>query len=140
MIMKTTLENLLNEYEIYDIFKKELTFKGYSCKDLVFINFYLKKLDIILYNECMISLNEVLRKTYYRVLVRIDKGYKNLLRIIKNPSEWVINNIDKDREAWVSNDVLIFTTETTNGTKTAAFSHINRNSIAEYKYQDNKWQ
>jgi hypothetical protein len=134
--MQSTLESLLNKYYLYNCFRQQLLYKGYSFKDLDGLNMCVNQFDKLIYNESMSILNDLLRKTYYRLLLRIDKGYKNLIEIVENPGEWVLNPIEKDKEAWISDKVLIFTTET----KCAVFSHVSRNSIGAYKYQDNKWQ
>jgi hypothetical protein len=133
--MKNTLEYLWFKYNLLIDFRNKLYEKGYVFKDVYFLNIQIELLDKIIQNESYNILNDLLRKTYYRLLIRIDKGHCNLINIIRNPSEWTINPIDKDVEAWVDENTLIFTTET----KCAVFTHSER-KIGQYKYIDNKWQ
>lgn len=133
--MKNTLELLWYKYSLFSEFKNKLYEKEYIPKEIYFLNSQIELLNELIKNESLNVLNDLLRKTYYRLLVRIDRGQHNLINIINNPSEWLINPIEKDADSWIDNNVLIFTTET----KCAVFTHINR-KVGQYKYIDNKWQ
>jgi hypothetical protein len=133
--LNSTLENLWHEYDLILFFRNALYKKEYSFKDVYFLNFEINRLEKLIQDESIISLNEMLRKTYYRLLKSINKGQKYLVNIINYPNQWTINPIEKDNEAWISDNVLIFTTEN----KCAVFSHIDR-KVGQFKYVDSKWQ
>jgi hypothetical protein len=129
------LETLLYKRSLYQKFYNYFIGIGYTGKDTI-LYYEIEELNELIKKESFIVLSDLLRKTYYRLLLHIDKGEEYLIDILKNPRSWVLNPIEKDMDAWVSNKTLIFSTET----KCAAFSHIDRDITQTYKYQDNKWQ
>ena len=133
--MKSAIENLWNEYNLIESFKNGLYKKGYTHKDLFFLNFELKRLLKLIDTESLNVLNDLLRKTYFRLLVKIDKGIEYLPDIVNNPENWTLGVVENDIESWVDKDTLVFTTET----KNLIFSSINRHK-GDFKYIDNKWQ
>lgn len=132
--MKTALEQMWYDYHLVSEFKKELINQGYVFKDVLFLEGIVYELERNIKDESLNVMNDLLRKTYFRLLVRIDKGNKLLLDIVNNPSQWELAPIEQFPLAWIQEDVLIFTTES----KCAVFS---KNSISNsFKYVDNKWQ
>lgn len=130
------LSKLWERYNILYTFKVELNKKGYVGKDIVIINEQLKLLKEIIEIESIIKLKELLiNKTYFRLLKTIEKGIEYLPDIIQNETEYVLNYIENDNNAWISKDVLIFTTKNNIG----VFSKISR-KMEGYHYLDKKWQ
>lgn len=133
-LMKTILEQMLYDYHLSAEFKREMLNKGYIQKDVLFLEGILYELDKNIKVESFIMLNELLRKTYYRLLTKINKGHYILSEIINRPDVWKLIPTEKYPEAWFRDDVLIFTTETKCGTFT-------KNNIpGVFDYKDNKWQ
>jgi len=81
-------------------------------------------------------LSDLLKKTYFRLLKRINKGIEYLPSIINSPEEWILNKIENDPSAWVDANTLIFSTKS----NVLVFSNISRNTLGYQKYIDNKWQ
>ncbi len=132
--MKTVLEQMWYDYSLILEFKKELINKGYIYKDVLFLEGMLYELNRNIELESFNVMTDLLRKTYFRLLVKINKGHNLLLDIINKPSSWELSTIEQFPEAWIRDDVLVFTTET----KCAVF---NKASISDsFKYIDNKWQ
>lgn len=133
--MQNTLSKLWNKYNLLSSFKKEMNRKGYSSKDLYCIQVQLNLLREVIELESNNVLGELLKKTYYRLLKHVDKGIEHLPNIVSNAEEWVLNPIEKDKEAWISKGVLIFTTRT----NIVVFSKMPRKDSG-FKYTDGKWQ
>lgn len=129
------LSKMWDKYNILFAFKNEMNKYGYSLKDLYCIQLQLSLLKELIEVESVNVLNEMLKKTYYRLLRHIDKGIEYLPDIVLNPENWVLNGIEKDKNAWLDKDCLIFTCRT----NCAVFSKISRKSQG-YKYVDNKFQ
>jgi hypothetical protein len=133
--MKDTLSEMWNRYNLLSSFKIEMNKKGYVARDMYIIQIQLDIIKKFIDIESMSVLNELIKKTYFRLLKSIKKGTEYLPDIAHNPENWVLNPIEKDKTAWISNDVMIFCTKT----NCAVFSKISRNSEG-YHYVDNKWQ
>jgi hypothetical protein len=122
------------DYNLILSFRKELINKGYISKQLLFLDGILFQLEKNIRTESFDVMNDLLRKTYYRLLENIDKGSSFLPEIINNPRDWFLIPLEKYDIAWIKNDVLIFTTES----KRAVFSK--EYVDGGFKYEDNKWQ
>lgn len=133
--MQNTLSKLWSKYNLLSSFKDEMNKKGYSLRDLYCIQIQLNLLREIIELESNNILSELLKKTFYRLLKHIDRGIEYLPDIISNSEEWVLNPIEKDKDAWISKDVLIFSTKT----NVVVYSKIIRKNTG-YKYIDSKWQ
>lgn len=133
--MQNTLLELWNKHNLLSSFKNEMNKKGYSARDLFCIMTQLNLLHKIIELESNNALELLLKKTYYRLLKHIDRGIEYLPDIVLNSEEWVLNPIEKDTQAWISKDVLIFSTKTS----VAVFSKMSRNGMG-YHYIDSKWQ
>jgi len=133
--MKSTLQEVLLKLQTKQTFNQLMRDKKYTNKDLIHTIAEENILNDIYKIESFNTLNNLLMKTHFRLLLDINKGMNNLVNIINNPSDWGINPISKDNNAWIDNNVLIFSTETSQ----AVFSHISRGKC-EYNFQNNKWQ
>jgi len=133
--MQNTLSEMWNKYSLLLSFKNEMNKLGYASKDLycIHVQLYLLMELIEIESECILS--ELLKKTYFRLLKKINKGIEHLSDIIETPEEWVLNKIENDIDAWIDSDVLIFTTRS----NVVAFSKISRKSTGS-QYIDGKWQ
>lgn len=126
------LEEMFCRLNLLTYFKKELTNKGYTLKTVVWIDAQLDLLQDLIKQESFDVLNELLRKTNYRLLKQIDKGRENLIAICFNPNEWQLGRIEDNAKEWTNKEALIFSTER----QTLVFSK----TIDGQKYLDNKWQ
>jgi len=133
--MKNTLLEMWLKYNLLLSFKNEMNKLGYASRDLYCLHVQLEILMDLIKIESESILNELLKKTYFRLLKKINKGIEYLPDIISNPEDWCLNSIENDTDAWIDLDVLIFTTKT----KTAVFSKLSRKSDGNL-YVDNKWQ
>lgn len=135
----TILSEMWNKYILLSDFKREMHKRGYiadKLKDTYCIQVQLNLLREMIEKESVDTLNELLKKkTYCRLLKRINKGSEYLPDILLNPESYVLNTIDDDKKAWIEKDVLVFTVR--NGTY--AFSKVSRNNNG-FKYIDGKWQ
>ena len=133
--MQNTLFEMWKKYNLLLLFKNEMNKLGYASRDLYPIE---KQMDILkefieLESENVLSL--LLRKTYYRLLKNINKGIEYLPEIVESPENWILNPIEKDIDAWIDSDVMIFTTKS----KVAVFSKLSRKDSGSH-YIDGKWQ
>ena len=104
-------------------------------KNLYCIYCQIETLIELIDTESTILLSELLKKTYFRLLKRINKGIEYLPSIIEFPEDWILNKIENDPDAWVDVNTLIFSTKN----NVLAFSNISRNVVGS-QYIDNKWQ
>jgi hypothetical protein len=132
--MKSSLEQMWWDYNLITDFKKEMLRCGNIYKDVLFLEGILYGLNKNIDNESLNVLNDLLRKTYFRLLIKINKGREHLIDIVNNSSHWNLAPIESYPEAWIQDDVLIFTTEK----KCAVFCK--KEVENNYKYTDNKWQ
>jgi len=126
------LEKMFYKLNLLTYFKNELTNKGYTLKTVAWIDAQLDLLEDLIEYESFNVLNELLRKTNYRLLNRIKKGKENLIAIYNNPNEWQLGKIEDNFNEWANKEALIFLTER----QTLVFSK----TINGQKYLDNKWQ
>ena len=129
------LEVMFKRYSVLLFFKNNLVKKGYSFKQLSYINSQIELLEKLIKQESLNVLNILLReKTNYRLLRQINKGLNNLINILNYPNEWYLCKIDNCREEWLNQESLVFSTER----ETLVFTKINYND--SQKYINNKWQ
>lgn len=128
------LEDINRRSVMLKAFKESLTGKGYSFKQLCYIHSQLELLDNLIKAESFNVLQEIVRKTNYRLLKQIDKGGSHVIDIYKNPDRWILCTIEENREEWLSQDSLIFSTER----QTLVFTKNQKCNGA--KYINNKWQ
>jgi hypothetical protein len=126
------LEKMYKRCKILTVFRDKLTDKGYSNKQLAVISGQISILDDLIQHESFNVMDEILRKTNYRLLKSIDKGLHNLIEIYDNPYDWQLVELEGNNKEWFSDDVLIFSTER----QTLVFSK----NIDGQKYVNNKWQ
>lgn len=132
----TTLSEMWKKYNLLYQFKVGMNRLGYVGKDLSVLDVQLELLRELIRVESESVLSELItKKTYYRRLKIINKGIEYLPDILNNPGQYILNKIDNDPEAWISNNVLIF--ECLNNI--AVFSNISRKHEGA-TYRDNKWQ
>lgn len=128
------LEKMITRQQILKHYKSNLTECGYTYKDLIWINSQLELLDELIREESFNVVNELLRKTNYRLLKCIHKGHKNITKIIDNSYDWKLAKIEGNETEWLIDEAVIFETELC----TLVFS---RNQLQnEHKYINNKWQ
>jgi hypothetical protein len=126
------LEEMYQQYDLLKAFKDELTNNGHGYKQLAWINGQLDILNKLIRQESYDVLDELLRKTNFRLLKSINKGMHNLLYIYANPYEWQLAEFEGNNQEWFSDDSLIFSTER----QQLVFSR----NVNGYKYVNNKWQ
>lgn len=126
------LEKMYKRCKILTVFRDKLTDMGYSNKQLAVISGQISILDELIQHESFNVMDEILRKTNYRLLKSIDKGLHNLIEIYDNPYDWQLVELEGNNKEWFSDDVLIFSTER----QTLVFSK----NIDGQKYVNNKWQ
>jgi len=126
------LEKMFYKLNLLTYFKNELINKGYALKSIAWIDGQLDLLKDLIKQESFNVLNELLRKTNYRLLKQIDKGTENLIAICNNPEEWKLGKIEDYPDEWRNKEALIFSTEK----QTLVFSK----NIDGQQYLNNKWQ
>lgn len=126
------LEKMFYKLNLLTYFKNELINKGYALKSIAWIDGQLDLLKDLIKQESFNVLNELLRKTNYRLLKQIDKGTENLIAICNNPEEWKLGKIEDYPDEWANKESLIFSTER----QTLVFSK----NINGMRYLNNKWQ
>ena len=126
------LEDMYMQYNILKVFKNELSTKGHGYKQLAWINGQLDLLLKLIKQESFSVLDELVRKTNYRLLKSIDKGMHNLVDIYNNSLDWKLGELKDHQEEFTRNDVLVFSTLG----QTLIFSK----TIKGQKYRNNKWQ
>lgn len=133
--MQTILSKMWEKYNLLSAFKIEMNKRGYVAKDVYILQSQLDLLKEVIELESMNVLNEWLKKTYYRLLVKINKGIEYLPDLVENPEQYILNPIEKDKESWIDDEVLIFSTRT----HIAVFSKISRKDQG-FRYIDFKYQ
>jgi len=112
--------------------KSGLIGQGHNFKSLSYINAQIEILNKLIKEESFNILDQLLRKTNFRLLKTIEKGEENLVSINNYPEQWRLCKIDDNYNEWLNNDALIFSTER----ETLCFT---RNEYGQ-KYINNKWQ
>ncbi len=125
------LQTMWQRYNILVFLKNGLVNKGYNFKSLSFINSQLEILNKLIKEESYSVLDQLLRKTNFRLLKRIEKGEENLVNIINHPEQWRLCKIE-DCDGWLNSNILIFSTER----EVLVFT---QNDCGQ-KYINNKWQ
>ena len=133
--MQNTLSEMWKRYNLLLSFKNEMNKLGYASKDLYSIEMQMEVLMQLIQVESENVLESLLKKTYFRLLKKINRGIEHLSDIQNNPEDWVLNKIENDTDAWIDSDVLIFTTKS----NIVAFSKLSRKSDGA-KYIDGKFQ
>jgi len=133
--MQNTLSKMWNKYNLLLSFKNEMNKLGYPSKDLYCLHVQLYLLMELIEIESENVLEQLLKKTYFRLLKKINRGIEYLSDIQNNPEDWVLNKIENDIDAWIDSDVLIFSCKST----VAVFSKLSRKSDGA-KYIDGKFQ
>jgi len=131
MILKT----MWQRYEMLIYLKNALINKGYDYNILSYINSQIEILNILIEKESFEVLNKLLfEKTYYRLLIRIEKGTENLINIYNYPDQWSICKIE-EYNAWEDENSLIFSIEEKGKLV------FNKKPIGQkYSTNSNKWQ
>lgn len=125
-------ETMWQRYKILSYLKNGLVEKGYNFKSLSYINSQLEILNKLIKEESFDVLEQLLRKTNYRLLKQIEKGEINLVSIINYPEQWRLCRIENHCEEWLNNYSLIFSTER----EILCFTQNNYGQ----EYINNKWQ
>ena len=133
--MQNTLSEMWKKYNLLLSFKNEMNKLGYASKDLYSIEMQMEVLMQLIQVESENVLESLLKKTYFRLLKKINRGIEYLSDIQNNPEDWVLNKIENDIDAWIDSDVLIFSCKST----VAVFSKLSRKSDGA-KYIDGKFQ
>ena len=134
--MQNTLLEMWKKYNLLVDFKTLMNERGYAKKDLYCIYSQIEILNELIDMESMNNLELLLKKSYFRLLKRINKGIEYLPSIIDSPEEWTLDKIENDSSAWIDTNTLIFSTKN----NVLVFSNISRNTLDSQKYIDNKWQ
>lgn len=127
------LETMWQRYKILIYLKSELVKKGYNFKSLTYINSQIELLNILIKEESFNQLEQLLRKTNYRLLKQIEKGEENLVSIVNHPEQWRLCKIDEHCNEWLNNNSLIFSTER------GEFLAFTQSEYGQ-QYINNKWQ
>jgi len=133
--MQNMLSEMWKRYNLLLSFKNEMNKLGYASKDLYSIEMQIEVLMQLIEIESENVLDSLLKKTYFRLFKKINRGINYLPDILSNSEEWVLNPIEKDTTAWTDLNVLIFTTKN----KTVVFSRLSR-QMEGSRYIDGKWQ
>lgn len=126
------LEEMCIRYRVLNAFKSELIGLGHNFKKLAYINGQLDLLSDLIKEESFAVLDELLRKTNYRLLKDIDRGMENIIEIYNNPYDWQLAELEGNNQEWFNEESLVFSTER----QTLVFSK----NIDGQKYLNNKWQ
>lgn len=126
------LETMWQRYKILIYLKSGLVEKGYNFKSLSYINSQLEILDKLIKEESFNVLEQLLRKTNYRLLKQIEKGEINLVSVNNYPDQWRLCKIEDHYKEWLNNNSLIFSTER----EILCFT---QNDYG-HEYINNKWQ
>ncbi|MCE5220172.1 MAG: hypothetical protein LLF98_02595 [Clostridium sp.] len=121
------------KHKILTHIKTGLVDKGYNFKSLSTLNSQIELLDKLIKEESFNQLEQLLRKTNYRLLKQIEKGEEYLVSIINHPDQWQLCKIDEYCEECLNNNSLIFCTER------GEILAFNKNDYGQ-KYINNKWQ
>jgi len=133
--MQNMLSEMWRKYNLLLSFKNEMNKLGYPSKDLYCLHVQLYLLMELIEIESENVLEVLLKKTYFRLLKKINRGIEYLSDIQNNPEDWVLNKIENDIDAWIDSDVLIFSCKNT----VAVFSKLSRKSDGA-RYLDGKFQ
>ncbi len=92
-------------------------------------------LNMLIKKESFELLDRLLfEKTYYRLLMRIEKGTENLINIYNYPDQWSICKIE-EYNGWLDENSLIFSIEE------KGLLIFNKKRIGQkYSTNSNKWQ
>ena len=120
-------------YKILIYLKSELVKKGYNFKSLTYLNSQIELLNILIKEESFNVLEQLLRKTNYRLLKQIEKGEENLVSIVNHPEQWQLCKIEGHYDEWLNNNSLIFCTER------GEFLAFTQSEYGQ-QYINNKWQ
>lgn len=126
------LETMCLRYRNLIYLKNGLVEKGYNFKSLAYINSQIELLNNLIQKESFNQLEQLLRKTNYRLLKQIEKGEENLVSIINYPDQWRLCKIEDHCEEWLNEYSLIFSTER----EILCFT---KNDYGQ-QYINNKWQ
>ena len=126
------LEMMWDRYKTLVYLKNGLVNKGYNFKSLTYLNSQIEILNKLIKEESFNILDQLLRKTNYRLLKQIEKGEENLVSISNYPEWWRLCKIEDHRNEWINNSSLIFSTER----EVLCFT---MNDYGQ-KYINNKWQ
>jgi len=126
------LEMMWDRYKTLVYLKNGLVNKGYNFKSLTYLNSQIEILNKLIKEESFNILDQLLRKTNYRLLKQIEKGEENLVSIYEHPEQWRLCKIENYCSEWLSKDSLVFSTER----EILAFTKHNYGQ----KYINNKWQ
>lgn len=96
------------------------------------MNAQIEILNELIKEESFNQLDQLLRKTNYRLLKQIEKGEEYLVSIINQPEQWKLCKLEEHWNEWLDNDSLIFSTER----EILAFTKTDYGQ----KYINNKWQ
>jgi len=126
------LEIMWQRYKILIYLKSGLVEKGHNFKSLSYINSQLEILNKLIKEESFNVLEQLLRKTNYRLLKQIEKGEINLVSVNNYPDQWRLCKIEDHCEEWLNECSLIFSTER----EMLCFT---QNDCGQ-EYINNKWQ
>lgn len=127
------LTTMWRRYQILIYLKNGLVEKGHNFKSLSYFNSQIEILNKLIKEESFDQLEQLLRKTNYRLLKQIEKGEENLVSIYEHPEQWRLCKIEDCCSEWLNNNSLIFSTERE---ETLVFT---QNDYGQ-KYINNKWQ
>jgi len=122
-------------YKTLIFLKNGLVNKGYNFKNISYLNSQIEILNMLIKKESFELLDRLLfEKTYYRLLMRIEKGTENLINIYNYPDQWSICKIE-EYNGWLDENSLIFSIEE------KGLLIFNKKRIGQkYSTNSNKWQ
>ena len=126
------LSTMWQRYKTLTFLKNGLVDKGYNFKTLSYLNSQIEILEALIKEESFNILDQLLRKTNYRLLKQIEKGIENLVSIYNYPEQWRLCKIEENKDGWFSKNSLIFSTE-------KELLIFTTDDLGQ-KYVNNKWQ
>jgi len=126
------LATMWRRYKTLTFLKHRLVDKGYNFKQISYLNSQIEILTTLIKEESFNSLEQLLRKTNFRLLKQIEKGEQNLVSINNHPEQWQLCKIEDHCDEWLNDNSLIFSTER----EVLCFT---QNEHGQ-KYINNKWQ
>lgn len=127
------LEKMCDKVKLLRYFRSKLIDSGYI-NATTGLQSQIQLLDDMIQIEALNVLDELLRKTNYRLLTSIVRGHENVKDILQHPNEWNLGKFDENHDEFTSVDSVIFETERCS----LVFS---KNNLTNGQtYVNNKWQ
>jgi hypothetical protein len=136
------LNRMWDQYNVYKTFEQKMFQRGYTDKDIYILKHSLNILTKLIELESLNVLKDLLTKrTYHRMLKGIHKGIEYLPNIHQHPENWILSSIQNDKNAWIDDNTLIFSTKIGTVISFYVFGNISRNIIGNiYNEKELRWE